>query len=669
MTWLAGQVARAYAELDIGAAMRCLAELTRFDRYQGSAGIGAAADFVADAAQRAGLDVEVLRFPADGRTAWWTFTAPAAWTPRSAVLSLRSDEAAGLPPMIRYPGQPYSLAANSRPTGSEPLVVPVADSADTAWPPHALVLFESPTLLSPQVFERLRERRAAGFAVVTHPGAAGQLGRVELAAGTGLFGFSVDAGQLARLRAAGRTGDRAVIAVDADTGFAQMPVVVARTPGGGEEETLLCAHLCHPAPGANDNGSGVAAAIAIGQLLARRPLRRAVRFVWGPEFTGLASYLHAVVGRGAAPRPLAAVNLDMVGEDQRLCGGPLIIEQSPEYLPHVLNAVADACVRAVPPAARSYSGAVGCDVWAWRSTPFVGASDHALLADRATGCPAIQIGHWPDRFNHSSADGLDKVDPQEIRRAASVAAGVLAGLGEADERHARELADVVVRWSAARMVRCLPPPADTGEPDAARPATAVGDHGGERAAALLARRAEFGRGALCSLRAYGAPDDLLTNQAQWLDGLHRQLALALRTPSSGGTRERATGPRPSGITLARRWPGPFNLRALIAACAPEDRRWLDGELAADRGRCYAIAMALAQGIDGAADAGLLISRAALDSGLPIETGFGLRFLRAMVRAGWAGPDHGPQAPDQQASEPQASDPQAAGLQVTERRRV
>ena len=48
----------------------------------------------------------------------------------------------------------------------------------------------------------------------------------------------------------------------------------ARTASGGPDECLLTAHLCHPAPGANDNASGVAGALAVAGVLARRPLRR-----------------------------------------------------------------------------------------------------------------------------------------------------------------------------------------------------------------------------------------------------------------------------------------------------------------------------------------------------------------------------------------------------------
>ena len=649
MTWLAEMVAELYHALDIEEAMRVLGELTRFDRYQGSAGIDAAAEFVARSAEQAGLtDVRILRFPADGETRWWTFTAPVSWTPHSASLSIAGDPGA----LVAYPEPPYSLAANSVSTsgvgaGEAPRVLPIAEAVESTWPRGALVLVESISSLGPDLFGRLRDERAAGFVVVTHPDRPGHVGRVELPPDSGLFAFSLDPERFARLRDAARSRRRAAVTVDVDTSPAFMPVVTARTPQGGPRECLITAHLCHPAPGANDNASGVAAALAVGRVLTRtdRPLRHAVRFVWGPEFVGLAAYLHARAGSEYErwQRPVVAVNLDMVGEDQRQCGGPLIIEHCPDYLPHFVNALADAVVGALPQASRSYGGAVPCDVWSWRGTPYVGASDHSLLVDRSIGCPAIQIGHWPDRYNHSAADGLDKVDPQELRRSAAIAASVLCAVCDDDPAHAPDLTRLVSRWIALRMVSCLPSPADN----------AFDSLWMRR----LDRIGEAGIGALRSLRDFGITQEALRVHEAWIADLHARLRAVAAGDYDDSVLEfrENLGTDRGEPPLTRAWPGPFNLRALLGRCAADDRRRLEQELAADRARFYATAMALAQGIDGSTGTELVIERAALDCGLEIERAFARRFLGALVRAGWAvarepdgpharGGAHGPHAP-------------------------
>ncbi|MEU4170767.1 DUF4910 domain-containing protein [Streptomyces sp. NPDC026665] len=604
---LAALVAGIHDGIDADEAMCWVARLTEWDRYQGSAGIAAAADFVAGEAERAGLTgVEVLNFPADGRTAWWTFTAPSSWTPHTAHLSVP-----GRPGLVDYPAQPYALAAHSAAAHTE---APLVRAQDDGWPPGAVVLVPSAARLDAKLQARMRHERASGFCVTTGSGRQGGAGRVELPGDSTLFGFSVLPDQMDVLLRARSRGERARVAVDVDTTPARMPVVVARTPGRGAapsplspDACLITAHLCHPAPGANDNASGVAAALAAGRVLAARSLRRPVRFLWAPEFVGLAAYVHRLVEEGGGPLPMMAVDLDMVGQDQRRCGGPLIVEHSPEYLPHFANALVEACVRALPAAARSYSGAVGCDVWAWRTTPFVGASDHAVLADRAIGCPSVQLGHWPDRFNHSGADTFDKVDPQELRRSAAIAASAAAVVATAGAREADRLAHLLTRWTAHRMTACLPPDDDP------------------LAATLLTRRRRYGRDALDTLRPLGADPGVLGRQAALLDGLHHTLAAAW---------DDVPVKHHEGPPLRRAWPGPFNLRALTGAVDGTDRQWFTRRLAEDRGRFYASAMALAQSVDGVSAAADVVRTAQLDAGIRWEPGFGERFLAAMAGAGW-----------------------------------
>ncbi|WP_327350802.1 DUF4910 domain-containing protein [Streptomyces sp. NBC_01304] len=606
---LAGLVRHVHDGIDPDEAMRRVARLVEWDRHQGSAGIAAAADFVAGEAERVGLaDVEVLSLPADGRTAWWTFTAPSPWTARAAHLSVGAG-----PRLVDYAAQPYALAVNSTATDAE---LSLAHLQDDAWPPGAVVLVPSAGDLDGRLLARLRDRRAGGFCVTARPDLPDHSGRLELPADSGLFAFSVLPAQLDELHRTYRLGGRVRVVVDVDTTPARMPVVVARTPtrpatgrgaSSARDACLIAAHLCHPAPSANDNASGVAAALAAGRALAELPLRRPVRFVWGPEFVGLAAYVHRSAEEGR-PLPTMAVNLDMAGEDQRRCGGPLIVERSPEYLPHFANAVVEACVRALPPAARSYSGAVDCDVWAWRATPFVGASDHAILADRAIGCPAVQLGHWPDRFNHSGADTLDKVDPQELRRSAAIAASAAAVVATAGPRDADRIARHLTRWTAHRMTACLPPSTDP------------------LATERLTRHWQFGRDALPTLRQLGAGEDVLDRQTRLLADLHRTLTAACDRPP--------VPPPRGGPVLRRTWPGPFNLRALMGAVDEADRAWLQRRLTVDRGGFYATAMALAQSIDGVSDTARVIRTAQLDSGLEWERDVGERFLTALAGAGW-----------------------------------
>ena len=82
------------------------------DRYQASRGIEEAAALVAEAAQAAGLeDVALDRFPADGRTHWWSFRAPRSWTPIRARLEVGGSDPRAV--VIDHGRQLFSVATHS----------------------------------------------------------------------------------------------------------------------------------------------------------------------------------------------------------------------------------------------------------------------------------------------------------------------------------------------------------------------------------------------------------------------------------------------------------------------------------------------------------------------------------------------------------------------------
>ena len=308
---------------DAEVAMADVKALCEFDRYQASAGLQAAAEYVAD---RAPLrDVEILQYPADGMQRWWTFRGPPSWTPHKASIQIGETQ------IVQYPEQPYALGAYSAACDRTVRVVEDGDVTD------ALVL--TPT----QSPAELARRGAFGFVALA--------GRVELPPGSPLVAFCVDEQQLAVLRNATAATVKVELGEPVD-----MPVVTGVLPGSGPE-LLLTAHLCHPRPSANDNASGVAALLAVAAML-RRTAGKPVRFVWGPEFVGTAAFMQN-------SNPVIGINVDMAGEEQALCGGPLVIERSPDERPSYVTALAER-VAALMPGTRSYSGAVPCDVWGWQ---------------------------------------------------------------------------------------------------------------------------------------------------------------------------------------------------------------------------------------------------------------------------------------------------------------
>jgi hypothetical protein len=641
---LADAVAAVYRSFDPDAALADVAGVARHDRYQASTGIAEAAAFVADRAEAAGLsDVTVHAFPADGAQRWWTYRAPLAWTPRRARLRLAGG------PIVRYPEQPYTLAAYSAATAPGGRSVPVlrwsAVLGGTS-PAGALVALDDPQAAFPEVAGRLAA--AGAVALVADPLAGrpdrspDQVGRLELPPGSALVAFSLTEALLARVTAAADAGCTATVEVDLDGRIATMPVVTGVLPGRpGPEEILLTAHLCHPRPSANDNASGVAALLGAARVLRAWPAaglgasvaQPGVRFVWGPEFVGLAAYLHDIVQLGGGARPVLAINVDMAGEDPRRCGGPLVIERGPDHLPSFLPALAERCAALLPAAGRSYSGAVPSEPWSWRSAPFAGGSDHALLVDAPTRCPTVSFGHWPDRTNHTSADTLDTVDAAELRRTAAVAtAAVVAVRGRADPQLAADVADATAAWAAGYVLDALPGRRATAPPVAATDGGSVLDpRDCAQTARVVAHRGAVAVGAVRTLGVAGVPASRMAELARWVSAMIGTVGRA-----AGPAPEPAAG-RSDRAVLDGRWPGPVNLRALAEAAEPPDRGWLNGRLAADRGGTFARTLAVLHAIDGRRDRRAVAWWAALSTDLPVPVAFADRVLDLLCAAGWAVP--------------------------------
>ena len=284
-------VRQVYARFPLHQAMEDLAELTRYDRYQASEEIEAAADRVAEAAQRYGVqDVKIRRLPADGERHWWTFRAPTSWTPTSATLEV--CRGSGTRTVASYPQQDFCLAVHSAPTLADGMVAPLVEMTprDGELRGKIVVLAPSGEPLSAAI-RRLEQAGALGFVAAAGnvpAGSAGPLiGRIELPGHSRVFGFSVDRAVLEELRHAAACGAQARARVEVRH-RAATPLVDGRLPGAGSEEILLTAHLCHQRPGANDNASGVAASLGLAQVLSdlgrlggSSAWRRGVRFVWG----------------------------------------------------------------------------------------------------------------------------------------------------------------------------------------------------------------------------------------------------------------------------------------------------------------------------------------------------------------------------------------------------
>ena len=219
-----------------------------------------------------------------------------------------------------------------------------------------------------------------------------------------------------------------------------------------DEELVFTAHLFEGfyMQGANDNMSGCAAVLetarAIKKLLGDGripPLKRSIRFLFVPEISGTAAYLRKYPE--IARRFFADINLDMVGEDLVKNRAVFTLERTTWSLPTYLNDVIEALYEWLGKTQKESdeTGAVEIPVvspngsknlFAYYISEYVGGSDHAVFLDGGVRVPSLLLIAWPDMWNHTGSDTVDKADATQLKRVAFITSAAAVFLGSAGPR-------------------------------------------------------------------------------------------------------------------------------------------------------------------------------------------------------------------------------------------
>lgn len=213
--------------------------------------------------------------------------------------------------------------------------------------------------------------------------------------------------------AEGLEGKSISMRVDSDLGGpGELPVLAAWIGDKDGEGPLLAAHICHPAPGANDNASGSSAALeaflALASAIEEGALREpdyTIRLALIPEYTGSILGMEGWLGNLAA----WGLNLDMVGRAGEYSPEPRLV-----YSP----------VTAGPSRAGDvyydvlYSTEAGMGI-----DYYMAGSDHDVLL--AYGRDAVMINQWPDTYYHTDSDDADTISVERLEKAARNAAATI----------------------------------------------------------------------------------------------------------------------------------------------------------------------------------------------------------------------------------------------------
>jgi aminopeptidase YwaD len=416
-----------------------VARLASFHRIQCSPGIRDAALYISSFLEEQGIQNELISYPAKRGVTWWSQESFPEWEARSAELVLLEGDKPKR--LCSYAELKTSLIQRSAATprdGLETKMVLVENGADPA-------AYEGIDVAGKLVFSRgvpadiakiaVDKYGAVGVVVDTmreHPPVRDRFdlpdGRQYLSFWPAdpkrhkAFGFVVSPRQGEALRKEFASGKKelAVFAkVDSRFFDGTMEVLSAVIPGCTNEEVVAIAHLCHPEASANDNASGsgtlMEAVRALNHLISRGRLRkpkRSIRFLWLPEMTG--SYAYLASNEDSIDRTVAAINLDMVGENQDLCGSTFTVERPLSSLPGSGGDLAAFILGQVAREVKNLGGTHRYPTFRHTVGPFSGGSDHHIWGDASVGVTCPMLIQWPDKFYHTSEDTIDKVDPHML---------------------------------------------------------------------------------------------------------------------------------------------------------------------------------------------------------------------------------------------------------------
>lgn len=446
-------------ELDGDRAKRDVEVFSQQHRMRGSEPFHRATEHIVAELRRAGLtDVEVLRFPADGKTMFGTQKARPAWEAEFAELwqlEQRDQQWQTGTRIASWESMPLSLAQDS---DSGEVTADLIDvGAGTREQDYAgkevrgqLVLTSSqPEAVAPLAVDRFGAAGIISYAQ-NQPTAWSRedeslvrWGHLDSFSPRRTFAFMVSLKQARSFQTRLTAGEtvRLQASVKAQRHAGEYEIATAAIAGAdpalAQQQIAFTCHLDHPRPGANDNASGCATILEVARTYARliaqgkleRP-RRTLRFFWPPEIEGSTILLNA--RPDLAKAIIADIHMDMVG------GGPRTkavfhVTRSPASLPNFVNDVAEAFAAFVNVESDSFAAGRGArypliaasgekQALLAQVKEFDAGSDHVVFTDSSFRIPTIYMNDWPDRYIHTTGDVPENIDATKLERAAFIGA-------------------------------------------------------------------------------------------------------------------------------------------------------------------------------------------------------------------------------------------------------
>ncbi|HJQ98695.1 MAG TPA: DUF4910 domain-containing protein [Candidatus Polarisedimenticolaceae bacterium] len=442
------------AEYSGEAAQEHTRRIVQYHRIQGSPMMAeVASDVVLAKLKALGIEASIEQFDSDGKTRYQTWISPMGWDIRAGELWV--EAVAGRKEFVpyricRYADVPMCVSTYSkggtwsgelidvgRGTSAKDYegknvagkVVLASGYAGDVVRQAVLKFGATGTVIYPDPLDRPDHPE-----MVRYNGLWTRAGEIEKTRGS----FQISANEIARLRGLMAQGAvRVRGTIDATLGPGKLTVVHAYLRGSEtpEREVLVTAHLDHPKWSANDNASGSGAMLEVARtvqsLVAAKKvtLAKTLHFMWVPEFFGTMAYVTAHP-EARAPKIVANVNMDMIGEDTVKTNSRFYYTRTPDSMPSSLNAVlADVLEQTRDAGLTAPTGSR--HTWFAEASPYAQGSDHDVFL--GLGVPSSMLGHDPDWTHHTSEDTIDKTDATEFKRVGVFATAASLFLASADE--------------------------------------------------------------------------------------------------------------------------------------------------------------------------------------------------------------------------------------------
>ena len=451
------------------AAKRNLDTITLKHRMRASNQFDEATQHILRTLEHYGLDeVDLLRYPADGKTMFGTQKSRPVWDVRFAEL-WELAEVEGTTVRSRRLGDwdavPLTLAQDS--LSAEVTATLVDIGAGTEPTDYLDKVIKGRLVLTSSQPESVVEK------AVGELGAAGIIsyapnqksawwkeddrlvrwGHLDSFPKTKSFGFMISLGEARELQQRLASGEEILFhaKVDAKHREGQYSFATAAVRGThlANEEIHFTCHLDHPRPGANDNASGCVSILETARTLNAlvkngilpRPART-IRFLWPAEIEGSIIYLSQ---HGNPSRIKANIHMDMVGGGPvtkavfRISGGPIsapsFVSDLGHEIGHFMNDQTERFAGGETVVFPLNAPEGGKEPMLAIMESLDMGSDHDVFFEGTWRIPGLYLHDWPDRYIHTNYDLAANIDPTKLKRAAfigAVSAWFLANMSDDD---------------------------------------------------------------------------------------------------------------------------------------------------------------------------------------------------------------------------------------------